>query len=103
MQITVTLTESALLIFLQSVVKKLLAWQPGIEPTTLDLSSQSGAYDLSATVTPQSIQLFWWLRPAPQFITKSRFPKNVKTKFSQIQFSKMHFLKKYWPAYPNQT
>jgi len=29
--------------------------QPGIEPTatTLDLSSQSGAYDLSATATPE--------------------------------------------------
>jgi len=30
--------------------------QPGIEPTTLDLSSQSGragTYDLSATATPQ--------------------------------------------------
>jgi len=26
--------------------------RPEIEPTTLDLSSQSGAYDLSATATP---------------------------------------------------
>jgi len=26
--------------------------RPGIEPTTFDLSSQSGAYDLSATATP---------------------------------------------------
>jgi len=25
---------------------------PGIEPPTLDLSSQSGAYDFSATATP---------------------------------------------------
>jgi len=30
-------------------VEKLIA---GIEPTTLDLCSQSGAYDLSATATP---------------------------------------------------
>jgi len=34
--------------FLQSWVEKLLAW-PGIEPTTKDLSSQSGAFDHSAT------------------------------------------------------
>jgi len=38
-------------LFLQSGVEKLLAWAAGIEPTTLDLSSQSGAYDLSATAT----------------------------------------------------
>jgi len=31
--------------------------RPGIEPTTLDVSSQSGAYDLSATATP----LVWLL------------------------------------------
>jgi len=29
----------------------------GIDPTTLDLSSQSGAYDLSAMATPALIQL----------------------------------------------
>jgi len=33
---------------LQYWVEKLLAWL-GIEPKTLDLSSQSGAYDLSTT------------------------------------------------------
>jgi len=27
--------------------------RPGIEPTILDLSSHSGAYDLSATATPR--------------------------------------------------
>jgi len=36
-QITITLTENALLIFLQSRVEKLLAYGPGIEPITLDL------------------------------------------------------------------
>jgi len=36
---------------LQSEVEKLLAWAEYIEATTLDLSSQSGAYDLSATLT----------------------------------------------------
>jgi len=49
LQLTITLTESALLIFLH-------CWhgRPGIEPTTttLDLSSQSGANDLSAMATP---------------------------------------------------
>jgi len=35
--------------FLQSRVEKLLAWA-GIEPTTLDLSFQSGAFDNSATL-----------------------------------------------------
>jgi len=30
----------------------LLAWVLGIEPTILDLSSQSGAYDLSASGIP---------------------------------------------------
>jgi len=39
------------LTFLQSGVDKLLAWL-GIELTTLDLSSQSVASGLSATVTP---------------------------------------------------
>jgi len=38
---------------LQSRVEKLLARAAGgIEPTTLNLSSQSGAYDHSATATP---------------------------------------------------
>jgi len=58
MQITITLTESTLLIFLQSRVEKLLAWVVGIEPTTLDLSFQSGAYDLSATATPTCIDFY---------------------------------------------
>jgi len=42
LQTTFTLTECTLLIFLQY----------GVEPTTLDLGSQSGALDLSATATP---------------------------------------------------
>jgi len=51
LQITTTLTEDALLIFWQLGVEKMLAW-PGIEPTTLNLSSQSGgAFDHLATVT----------------------------------------------------
>jgi len=37
--------------FLQYWVEKLPAWL-GIEMTTLDLCSQSGAHDLSATATP---------------------------------------------------
>jgi len=51
LQITITLTESTLLIFLQSGVEKLLVW-PVIEPTTLGLSSQSGAFDHLATTIP---------------------------------------------------
>jgi len=48
LQITViTLIGGALYIFLQSWVKKLLQW-PWIKPTTLDLGSQYGAYNLSA-------------------------------------------------------
>jgi len=55
LQITITLIERTMLIFLQSGVKKLLAWAAsGIESTTLDLSSQSGAYDLSAMATPSN-------------------------------------------------
>jgi len=38
--------------FLQSWLEKLLAWEAGDWTQTLDLSSQSGAYDLSATATP---------------------------------------------------
>jgi len=49
---TITLTESAMLIFFAIRVEKLLAM--GIEPATLGLSSQSGAYDLSATATPDN-------------------------------------------------
>jgi len=52
LQISITLTEGGLLIFLQSGVEKLLAWAAGIQPTTLDFSSQSGAFDLSAMATP---------------------------------------------------
>jgi len=44
---------------LQSGVEKLLAWAVGIEPTTLDLCSQSGASDLSATATPYSWYGTW--------------------------------------------
>jgi len=52
LQITITLSECAWLIILQFGFVKLLAWtRLGIEPTTLDLSSQSGAYNLSATAT----------------------------------------------------
>jgi len=54
LQITITLTESALLIFfaIRGLKNCWHGW-PGIEPTTttLDLSSQSGAYDLSAMAT----------------------------------------------------
>jgi len=55
MQISITLTEGALLIFLQSGVEKLLpsVTDRGFEPPTLDLSSQSGAYNLAATATPE--------------------------------------------------
>jgi len=54
LQITITLTESALLIFFCNPgLKNCWHGWPGIEPTTktLDLSSQSGAYDLSATAS----------------------------------------------------
>jgi len=37
--------------FLQSGVQNLLALMAGIDPTTSDLSSESGAYDLSAMAT----------------------------------------------------
>jgi len=53
LKITITLTERALLIFLQYRVEKLL----GIELTTLDLNSLSGAYDHSATATPIKVAL----------------------------------------------
>jgi len=72
---TIGLTEGGtLLIFLQSVVEKLHAW-PGIKPTTLDLGSQSVAFDLSATATrmgnymglqDQVLGVFMkWLRHSP--------------------------------------
>jgi len=61
--------------FLQSGVEKLLAWVAGdwTHNHTLDLSSQSGAYDLSATATPwiedmtilillDSINFFYFLK-----------------------------------------
>jgi len=38
--------------FLQSGIEKLLAYGLEIESTTLDLGSQSEAYDLSAMATP---------------------------------------------------
>jgi len=41
LQITITLSESALLIFLHSGFEKLLAQGAGIEPTNLDLSPSS--------------------------------------------------------------
>jgi len=44
LQITITMTEGALLIFLQSGVEKFV----GTKPTTLDLGSQSSGFDLSA-------------------------------------------------------
>jgi len=48
--IAVSLTKGALLIFLQSRFEKLLTWL-WIEPTTSDLSPQSGAFDHSAMPT----------------------------------------------------
>jgi len=46
-QISITLNEIALLVFCDFGVEKLLAWL-WIEPAMLDLSYQSGAYDLAA-------------------------------------------------------
>jgi len=46
LQITITLTEDALLIFLQARVEKLLAFGWGFEPSTLDLSFKLCAFDL---------------------------------------------------------
>jgi len=51
MQITITLTKCALLIFLQSGGERKLQALPEIKPTFLDLRFQSGACDLSATAT----------------------------------------------------
>jgi len=50
LQITFTLTESALLIFFAIRVEKLLAWAAG-EPTILDLCFQPGASDHLTTST----------------------------------------------------
>jgi len=50
--ITISLTDGAMVIFLQSEVENCWHERLSIEPTTLDLCSQSGAYDLSATATP---------------------------------------------------
>jgi len=51
LQITITLTESALMIFFCNPgLKNCCHVWPGIEPSTLDLSSQPGAFDLSASV-----------------------------------------------------
>jgi len=44
-------------VFLQFGVEKLLVW-PDIEPTTLDLRSQPGAYDLSAMANPNLVLYF---------------------------------------------
>jgi len=49
------LTECAFMIFLCNLGLKNYLHGQGFEPTTLDLSSQSGAFDLSATATPLAI------------------------------------------------
>jgi len=46
---------------LQSGTEKLLAWQ-GIDPTTLDLSSHSGAFGPFAMVTPIKEQEYFQFR-----------------------------------------
>jgi len=51
LQITIILIDYALKIFSQSRIEKWLTWL-GIQLTTFDLSSQSGAWDHSAMVTP---------------------------------------------------
>jgi len=43
---------ASLIFFCNSGLKNCWHRLPGIEPTTLDLSSESGAYDLSAEATP---------------------------------------------------
>jgi len=45
--------------------------QPGIEPTIFDLTSQSGAYDLSATATPLKFTNFSIFFPTGQARSKS--------------------------------
>jgi len=54
LQITITLTESALLIFLQSRIEKLLVWAGDWADNLRSMFSQSGAYDLSAAAIPLS-------------------------------------------------
>jgi len=44
---------------------------PGIEPTTLDLSSQSGAYDLSAMATPNNCEKWAKACFLPEELVKS--------------------------------
>jgi len=52
---------------LYSRAEKLQAWL-GIEPPTIDLSCQSGAFDLSATAATEILSaevfggIFWWVR-----------------------------------------
>jgi len=85
------MTEGALLIFLQSGVEKWETCQ-GIKHTTLDLSPQSGAYDLSATARqPQKIT--WKMnhfiktlnglgQPDPSLVStlKAQIPRKPKIK-----------------------
>jgi len=51
LEISITVTESFLLIFFALSVEKLHVWL-GIEPTTLDLCSLEGVYDSPVTATP---------------------------------------------------
>jgi len=52
LQITINLTEGALLILFPICGRKIAGLgSQGLNTTTLDLSSQSGAYELSATAT----------------------------------------------------
>jgi len=60
LKVTTNLTEDAPLIFLQYWVEKLMIL-PRIEPTTLDPSSQSGAYDLFVTEDPFILKIFIFL------------------------------------------
>jgi len=55
LQTTITQKGDALLIFLQSGVEKLLAFGSGFESATLDLDSQSGAYDPSQPQRPHYV------------------------------------------------
>jgi len=75
---TITLTEDAYLIFFCNPGLK-NSWQGllGIEPTTLDLSSQSGAFDLSATAF-RLIQSFLMIN-VPKF---NHILVNLITRFS---------------------
>jgi len=53
---TIILSEGALLIYLHYRVEKLLSWL-GIQSTTLDLSSQSGAFDHLAMTNSMAIKI----------------------------------------------